>query len=727
MIEAILKYKSYVWQLILANQPREGFARGGSLLFALMIATSGFGQVAEKAYRPDSDYYLDSALMFLKKSHDGKEIDLASFTKAKFHINLILPNEEAINAILKEADAIPWVDYQVLTKYQLYYAIARTLGKDSALKYIEDRLKEADDNKNLAAKELSLFLISGSGLMNLPRERYFDFLTQKLAHYLKNNDSDAVANCYWKLGDYFFSMGVKDQVIYQYKKSIEYVNVNKRSLPVLERMWMSKGMDFYLNMQGVLGQAYIEMEDYKEAEKTFEMVVQKSMARSLTFWDSSITAYSLNHLSFAKLELQKPKGVLPLLQKSLYYSSRTKETSNQSISWMYMGYYYYKIGKLDSALYCLKECELLKQKFGLGNETNMGLLLPKYYLAKVKIQQNKWLEAATLLEQEIKSSGNNDAILLQEYKLLIPVYHQLGKNKLADAIFNKLIAIQDTLKNHVWQNRAISFESEKKVSEAENALTLVALEKDEAKEARNYFVGIAIILFLLTLGAYNRFIVVRKQKKTISQEKQRSDDLLLNILPAEIAEELKQNGSSEAKLYNHVSVLFTDFVNFTGISEKFSPTELVQEIHKNFTAFDAIMEKHGIEKIKTIGDAYLAVCGLPNEVADHAQRITKAALEIQEFMASSGGRFQIRIGIHSGPVVAGIVGVKKFAYDIWGDTVNMASRMESTSEAGKINISAATYELIREEFACEYRGKINAKNKGEVDMWFVEKTRLNSQ
>jgi class 3 adenylate cyclase len=165
--------------------------------------------------------------------------------------------------------------------------------------------------------------------------------------------------------------------------------------------------------------------------------------------------------------------------------------------------------------------------------------------------------------------------------------------------------------------------------------------------------------------------------------------------------------------------MFTDFVNFTGISENLTPGELVEEIHKNFTAFDAIMEKHGIEKIKTIGDAYLAVCGLPNEVEDHAQRITKAALEIQAFMLTNGGKFQVRIGIHSGQVVAGIVGVKKFAYDIWGDTVNMANRMESNSEPGKINISQATYELIKEEFACEHRGKINAKNKGEVDMYFV--------
>ena len=211
--------------------------------------------------------------------------------------------------------------------------------------------------------------------------------------------------------------------------------------------------------------------------------------------------------------------------------------------------------------------------------------------------------------------------------------------------------------------------------------------------------------------------------QTLTMEKKRSDDLLLNILPAGIAEELKQNGTAEAKKYNNVSVLFTDFVGFTMISETLTAKELVAELHHCFTAFDAIIERNGLEKIKTIGDAYFAVCGLPNADAEHAKKTVQAAIEIMEFVnkrITEGGKFNIRIGINSGPVVAGIVGVKKFAYDVWGDTVNTGARMEQHSVNGKINISEATYQLVKNDFTCTHRGKIEAKNKGKIDMYFVE-------
>ena len=217
---------------------------------------------------------------------------------------------------------------------------------------------------------------------------------------------------------------------------------------------------------------------------------------------------------------------------------------------------------------------------------------------------------------------------------------------------------------------------------------------------------------------------IEHQHKELKIEKKKSDDLLLNILPAEVAEELRETGRSEARFFNDVTVLFTDFVDFTKAGERMSPQELVDELHICFKTFDDIITRHGIEKIKTIGDAYLAVCGLPQPVAGHAVLAVQAAQEIMQFMAARKAQlkdkaFDVRIGVHSGSVVAGIVGVKKFAYDIWGDTVNTAARMEQNSEAGKINISQTTYELVKDKISCTYRGKIEAKGKGMMKMYYV--------
>lgn len=248
-------------------------------------------------------------------------------------------------------------------------------------------------------------------------------------------------------------------------------------------------------------------------------------------------------------------------------------------------------------------------------------------------------------------------------------------------------------------------------------------ELEEQRLVRNGFIGgFAIMLLFAGLFLY--------QRNRISKEKKRSEELLLNILPEEIANELKAKGETEARQMDNVTVLFTDFKGFTALSEILSPKELVRDLHECFTGFDRIIQKHGLEKIKTIGDSYMAAGGLPSPNKSHPGDAVKAALEIRQFIEEGKARkklrgepyFEIRIGVHTGPVVAGIVGVKKFSYDIWGDTVNTASRMESSGVPGKVNISETTYELLKDnqEFVFENRGKIMAKGKGEMNMFFVE-------
>ena len=241
--------------------------------------------------------------------------------------------------------------------------------------------------------------------------------------------------------------------------------------------------------------------------------------------------------------------------------------------------------------------------------------------------------------------------------------------------------------------------------------------KSQEFRIKAFGVGFGIFLVLSGLFFY--------QYRQTTKEKKRSDDLLLNILPESTANELKEKGHTTALKYEHVTILFADIVGFTNVAEKLSPAELVQEIDRFFSAFDEIILKHRLEKIKTIGDAYMAVGGCPEGNVATTKNVVEAGIAMQKKVAELNERntenhqFKLRIGLHTGDVIAGVVGIKKFQFDIWGDAVNIAARMEQHGEPGKVNISQATYEMVKSDFNCTYRGKIDAKNKGMLDMYFV--------
>lgn len=217
---------------------------------------------------------------------------------------------------------------------------------------------------------------------------------------------------------------------------------------------------------------------------------------------------------------------------------------------------------------------------------------------------------------------------------------------------------------------------------------------------------------------------LRQVQREIEREKEKSEALLRNVLPEAVANELKQTGKSEPQSFKDVSILFSDIVQFTSCSSNLKPRIIIDELNDIFSAFDDIMEKNGCERIKTIGDAYMAVCGVPNHDSEHAIKLTKAALEMIDYVAerknSNDYKWDVRIGIHSGDVVGGIVGNKKYIYDIFGDTVNTASRMESNSKSMSVNISEDTYNLISSDFKCTKRDPIEVKGKGLTKMYYVE-------
>ncbi len=244
---------------------------------------------------------------------------------------------------------------------------------------------------------------------------------------------------------------------------------------------------------------------------------------------------------------------------------------------------------------------------------------------------------------------------------------------------------------------------------------------------------IILALFIFLRWRYIRKLnlleqLINKKNEELIAEKQKREALLGNVLPKSSANEIVVKGKADKIKYNFVTVLFSDIQGFTKIAEEMNPELLIDELDKFFFYFDSVVEKYGIEKIKTIGDAYMCAGGIPEKNRTNPVEVILAALEMKAYMTRlklgpelEGMKFwDIRIGIHTGTVVAGVIGQKKLSFDIWGDTVNTASRMESSGEAGKINISGTTYEFIKEFFECEYRGKMPVKYKGEIEMYFVK-------
>jgi len=371
-------------------------------------------------------------------------------------------------------------------------------------------------------------------------------------------------------------------------------------------------------------------------------------------------------------------------------------------------------------------------------------LLPKVYttlgIVYTKIHDYPKSVAYYLKAIEICETTKAIADEKDTWEALSNTYVLMHQTDKAFAAYRHFITLRDSVYNVDKVKELTRIEMEEAYGRKQVQDSLVQAKKDVAVQLHiqrqrwaiyGGFAGLALVL-LLSFVIYRNYAqerkavtAITKANKTISEQKQVSETLLLNILPADVADELKARGKVKAKLYDNVSVLFTDFVNFTIASERMSPEELIEELHTCFEAFDNIVGKYKIEKIKTVGDAYVAVSGLPNANPSHAADMIRAAIEIRDFITTrkkeiGDNTFGIRIGINSGKLVAGIVGVKKFAYDIWGDTVNTAARMEQTGMEGKINISSTTYQLVKDEIACTYRGEIDAKNKGKLKMYFVD-------
>ena len=353
-----------------------------------------------------------------------------------------------------------------------------------------------------------------------------------------------------------------------------------------------------------------------------------------------------------------------------------------------------------------------------------------------EIRQQLMKRSNQELSDSIMKMSNNDPMMEEEIKTM----EAEVRNFDMELAKQELIVSRKQLMIDALQMEKDSIEKQYMADLLTISMQEAELQENEIKLRETTIrwyrtLGLAALALLLGLVGFYLYARSRKFNKilrlkndAIKEAQDKSEKLLLNILPEPIAEELKEKGNAIPKAYEQVSILFTDFKNFSQISTHLAASELVEALDYCFKGFDEIVEKYELEKIKTIGDAYMCAGGLPKPDEHHPIRIVKAALAMQNFLRDwkleriEKGLlpFEARVGIHTGPLVAGVVGAKKFAYDVWGSTVNIAARMESNGVAGKVNISASTYELVKDAFACQHRGKVHAKNIGEIDMYFVE-------
>ncbi|MBZ5855516.1 adenylate/guanylate cyclase domain-containing protein [Flavihumibacter profundi] len=565
----------------------------------------------------------------------------------------------------KVADSLAIIYQQDTLKDTAKLALLRDLSfneiKDLnlALKYAEELISLASINGN------NLYLHSGY-LQKGNKERLLGNLDEALDAYFKSSEAAAKANylkgegtAYSAIADvYTISNNHRNAMLY-YHKAISTLRQAKDSVNLASAI-LNAGDEFLTNKVYDSALSY-----FRESTSIFDKVnylIGK--------------AYSLGNIGMVYANTGKKNLAETNISEAIHILEGLEDYYPICVYLISMSDIYFQKGDEATALDYAKRSLQLAQQYGLKEQiSNANLKLSELY----------------------EKAGN----LGESYKY-----------------YKGYIAYRDSINNIKSVQKMADLRTDYEVAKKQVEVNLLNQQKQNQRLVviSLFVILVLVIVILVTLYWYYR---------TISKEKKRSEGLLLNILPGEIARELKVKGKVDAVKFAQVTVLFTDFVQFSRLAENVEPEQLVRSIDFYFKGFDEITTKYGLEKIKTIGDSYMCACGLPTANKAHARNIIMAAKEMiglvsNELNARDGiSHFETRIGIHTGPVVAGIVGIKKWQYDIWGDTVNIASRMESMSKPGRINLSETTWREIKDEFPCEYRGEIEVKNRGLLKMYFL--------
>ncbi|NQU85472.1 MAG: tetratricopeptide repeat protein [Mariniphaga sp.] len=515
------------------------------------------------------------------------------------------------------------------------------------------------------------------------------------------------------------------------------------------------------NMQNNIGAVYFNRGDDNRAVEYYLQSLNVAQQMDDKFRIASAL------LNIGNVYMNKPltyKQALDYFLKALSINESLKNNEAIGTTVVNLGELYLRLNQTDSALYYFnRSLELLEQtdgnvpyslnNIGKAHFKNENFDLAYNYhqqayeraklndailemsqaiisMGHVYAEQENYLMARVAYDdaRELAQSISARYELKEAFEGLAISYEKLSDYPNAYRFQILFGQIKDTIYNAENEKRITALIQGNEIDQQKVEIELQDLAFQKQRLVKNAFLAGLVFILIIAFITFRNYMNKVKTNRLLDTQKLEIENLLKNILPAKVAKELREDGRATSRYFKNVSVLFTDFKDFTKISSGLSPNELVAELNDFFNAFDNIIEKHYMEKIKTIGDAYMCVGGLPSINKTHAVNAIEAGLEMQEFMISNNKKrieqgktpWNLRVGIHTGAVTAGVVGSKKYAYDIWGSAVNTASRMESNGEVGKVNISASTFELVKDKFDCFYRGKILAKNIGEIDMYFVE-------
>ncbi len=571
------------------------------------------------------------------------------------------------------------------------------------------------------------------GLAYYAQGNYPEVLTQweeSLKVFTGSNDKLGEANILNNIGSVYYVKGDYVRALDNFLKSLKISEELKDTLRIATA---------YLNVGAV----------YENTPTTYDKALQNyqlALNMSESIGDLEAIGTAAGNLGELHLQTNNLHEALKDFQKSEAAYQKAADMANLSLTLGLIGKVYSLQGNSQEAIKFQEEAITMAKKYGYKLEIVRSLIhLGNTY----KLSSRHDDAIKTYLEAETTAKEIEARFELKNiYEGLAEAYSAKSDFRNAYRYHENLSAVKDSLFTADNAKKMDLMQFEFDLEKKESQIALKDLELEKQKITRNgLIVGIALLVLLAfflyrnykeksksnkMLAEQNFEILQQKeeieaQRDDIDDQKKEIENLMLNILPLEVAQELRKTGQATPQYYDSVTVLFTDFKEFTRMAEFMSAQELVQELNQCFIAFDEIIGEFGLEKIKTIGDAYMCACGIPTTVPDHPARTIRAALAIQKYIASEnakrkqngGALWELRIGIHTGPVIAGVVGRKKFAYDIWGSTVNVANRLESNGEEGRVNISDATYQLIKDQFDCSYRGKVTAKSLGEVDMYFV--------